>query len=258
LLLGFGISTWQAIRANQERHAADRARIEAVNAKDQAEKAEIERSKQLAISTHHEAEAETAREAESAERAIAERERDKATTLSQALTLEKQELSRQKEEQRRMRYDSDMKLVQTAWDASNVVRVRDLLNAHRPQSGEADLRGFEWHYWNRMTHSELRSLKLPPNPTKRFFIDNHAIDTAFDFAGNLVTHDTIWNTQTGIAICTLENFNRNGTRSGSTWLKFDPTGKRLAGSSYPEGQPRSSVPMPFEIGMFDAQTGKNL
>jgi len=79
LLLGFGISTWQAIRADQERHAADRARIEAVNAKDQAEKAKAEESRQLAISMQHEAEAESAREAESAERAIAEKERDKAT-----------------------------------------------------------------------------------------------------------------------------------------------------------------------------------
>ncbi len=146
LLIGVIGSAWFTFHANEQSKLADAARQTA------------EDSQQSEMSSRKQAEA--ARTSEESQRITAVQERDKALALSAALDLEKQELSRQKEEQRRMRYDSDMNLVQTAWDASNVYRVRDLLNAHRPQPGEADLRGFEWHYWNRMTHSEMRSLKL--------------------------------------------------------------------------------------------------
>jgi WD40 repeat protein len=52
-----------------------------------------------------------------------------------------------------------MNLIQAAWEASNVDRVTDLLAATTPNVGEVDPRRFEWHYWDRMCHSELRALR---------------------------------------------------------------------------------------------------
>ncbi len=137
LLFGFGISTWFAIRENQ---AAEDA------------------NKQREIAQQRTVEALAAREAEAVERASAEKERDRVSALN--VTIEKQT-----EQQRRMLYTSDMNLVQTAWEADNISRVLELLNAHRPQPGQTDLRGFEWHYWNRQCHSDIQTVKLPAAPS---------------------------------------------------------------------------------------------
>src|SRR5439155_25994871 len=62
---------------------------------------------------------------------------------------------------RRTLYASEMNLAQAAWESGNAARVLDLLRRQRPGPGEDDLRGFEWHYWNRLCRTELRTVKLP-------------------------------------------------------------------------------------------------
>jgi serine/threonine protein kinase/WD40 repeat protein len=139
LFLGFVISTWQAIVAIQERAKADWARSEAIQAKERAERAEEESSLQLAISRQHEA---------------------AAKALSQELTNEKTELNRQKEELRKSHYAASMNLIPAAWQAANTKRVAELLKEQKPVPGEIDLRGFEWHYWDRLCHPEHASRNL--------------------------------------------------------------------------------------------------
>ncbi|MHC4180329.1 MAG: serine/threonine-protein kinase, partial [Planctomycetota bacterium] len=51
-----------------------------------------------------------------------------------------------REEIRRRLYVSNMNVAQQAWQAGNVARVLDLLNRHRRESDQGDLRGFEWYY----------------------------------------------------------------------------------------------------------------
>jgi WD40 repeat protein/serine/threonine protein kinase len=51
---------------------------------------------------------------------------------------------------RRAAYVADMNLAQHAWEANNLVRTRELLDRHRPGPGQADLRGFEWYYLQRL------------------------------------------------------------------------------------------------------------
>src|SRR5262249_58774041 len=46
-----------------------------------------------------------------------------------------------------------MNLAQEAWENADVGRVEELLESHRPHSGEEDLRGFEWYYLWRISHS---------------------------------------------------------------------------------------------------------
>src|SRR5262249_14468116 len=49
---------------------------------------------------------------------------------------------------------------QTAWEVNNFTLVHELLDVTRPKQDESDLRGFEWYYWERLCHAELRSFKL--------------------------------------------------------------------------------------------------
>ncbi len=60
---------------------------------------------------------------------------------------------------RRHLYAAQMNLAQRAWDEHQVQRVRALLEDQQPKAGEIDLRGLEWHYWNRRCNPDLLILK---------------------------------------------------------------------------------------------------
>jgi WD40 repeat protein len=60
--------------------------------------------------------------------------------------------------ERRDLYAAQMNLVGQAWEAGNVVQVTRLLQEHVPQSGQEDLRGFEWFYYWRLSHQKQRTL----------------------------------------------------------------------------------------------------
>lgn len=85
-------------------------------------------------------------------RRIAEAERDKA------------EIERDRSQS--FLYIAHMSLAQRAWDETNVGRVVELLDLQRPQPGQPDLRNFEWFYLDRISHSELLSLKELTNPVR--------------------------------------------------------------------------------------------
>src|SRR5262249_18571156 len=51
-------------------------------------------------------------------------------------------------------YVADLRLVQQAWEQGQPGRARELLDAQRPEhTGGADLRGFEWYYWDRLSRA---------------------------------------------------------------------------------------------------------
>jgi serine/threonine protein kinase/WD40 repeat protein len=58
-------------------------------------------------------------------------------------------------------YASRCALIQSAWDAHDYGRVRELLAEQIPSAGQRDLRGFEWHYYDRQINGELRSVPVP-------------------------------------------------------------------------------------------------
>jgi hypothetical protein len=63
------------------------------------------------------------------------------------------------------RYIAQMILVQREYEANNHDRVRELLEVQVPrEEGVTDLRGFEWYYWQRMTHREPLTLKGHTGP----------------------------------------------------------------------------------------------
>src|SRR5262249_31144445 len=53
-------------------------------------------------------------------------------------------------------YVAQMHLVQRDYEANNITRARELLEAQVPREpGAKDYRDFEWYYWQRMTPKEL-------------------------------------------------------------------------------------------------------
>ena len=57
-----------------------------------------------------------------------------------------------------------MNLAKRAWDDANVGRAVELLDLHRPQPGQPDLRNFEWFYLDRLCHSDLLTLNGHTRP----------------------------------------------------------------------------------------------
>jgi WD40 repeat protein/tRNA A-37 threonylcarbamoyl transferase component Bud32 len=69
---------------------------------------------------------------------------------------------------RRLLYASDMNLAQQSLKLNNLGRARRLLERHRPQPGEEDLRGWEWRYLWQLTRSSAL-VTLTNRPTTRGF-----------------------------------------------------------------------------------------
>src|SRR5262249_2293867 len=78
------------------------------------------------------------------------------------VTLEKK-AQEAKESARHITYDADMQLARAAWETDNIARLLALLEKHRTQGGEEDLRSFEWDYLWRLCHSERLTLATPRN-----------------------------------------------------------------------------------------------
>lgn len=65
----------------------------------------------------------------------------------------------QRDQARALLYVADMNFAFQALKENNLVRVRDLLERHRPKPGEPDLRGWEWgHLWHESQSDEVATL----------------------------------------------------------------------------------------------------
>jgi serine/threonine protein kinase/WD40 repeat protein len=84
---------------------------------------------------------------------VANFQREEALNANAALRKAKSSLSN-------AFYAAQLNLMQNAWDADNIGRVRELLEQSKPAAGDIDLRQFEWHYWDRQSHAELQTVDL--------------------------------------------------------------------------------------------------
>ena len=89
-----------------------------------------------------------ARNAENQQRLAAQTERDKA----QAAQKEAQQARLEAEHQL---YAAKMNLAQQAWDQNNIGQLRQLLE----ETQDSPYRGFEWYYWQPLTHLALKTLR---------------------------------------------------------------------------------------------------
>ncbi len=155
LCIGAGISTWQAYRATiaeattrEQRDKAIQNERQALDAKSAESTARIAEEQARADESQQRGVAET-------QRAEAEKQRDEAQRLQQEAIARSAQLEKLSEEQRRVIYASDMNLVRLESQRGNLPRMREILHAQLPIE-QADLRGFEWHYWYRyLTQAEV-------------------------------------------------------------------------------------------------------
>ncbi len=198
LILGTTVSAWQAVRATTAEAQANANEQKAVASAAVAEEKEQD----------------------------ARKERDEVKALNEKLAAKEQQLQR-------TLYAANMKLAKVAWEESAVHQVQELIEQHRPKTGEQDLRGFEWHYLHRLCHSELLTLK------------GNYVDISPD-GKLLVTADGRGNVRLCMAQTGQELFALKGDIYGGRAF-FSPDGKRLASSTGDGG-----------VKVWDVQTGKEL
>jgi WD40 repeat protein/tRNA A-37 threonylcarbamoyl transferase component Bud32 len=83
------------------------------------------------------------------------RERQRAEKNAIMELKERQRAESVTRQSRRRLYAARINLAQQIFEEGDVARVEELLNGLRPQPGEEDLRGFEWHYLQQLAHSEI-------------------------------------------------------------------------------------------------------
>ena len=94
--------------------------------------------------------------------AVAEQQRYAATQAKESAVQEKNNAVAAREELRNTLYAAEMNLVQVAAESKQYTRAVQLLDQQRPAAGQPDLRGFEWHYWQRnFQRARLRSVEVP-------------------------------------------------------------------------------------------------
>jgi WD40 repeat protein/serine/threonine protein kinase len=84
--------------------------------------------------------------------------REEVRQLEQQGQKERRHLEESRAAARRVLYMADLNMAQLDWDNSNVSRMLDLLQRHRPRPGQEDLRGFEWYHLWRLCHLDQTTL----------------------------------------------------------------------------------------------------
>ena len=117
-------------------------------------------------------------------------------------------------------YVADINLAQQSLTAGNLGRAVQLLNKHRPQRGEPDLRGFEWGYlWQLCQGDEHTSW-----PTQEGAVQSLALSPNGDLlALGLREKVNVWNVRTQSLIKSLPK--------GAAALAFLPDGRTLVSAS---------------------------
>ena len=193
LLLGVVVSAWQAVRATQATKAESRQRLVAEAAQADAQTKQRE----------------------------AEGERSRADAQAQKAT-ENQAQSR------RLLYAADMNLAQQSLKLNNLGKARRLLERHRPQPGEEDLRGWEWRYlWQQTRSSAL--VTLTHRPVRGFSVSFSPDGTRLA-VGWTDGHVDLWDVPGRRLIRALTD--RESTHPGR--VAFSPVRNLLAATSEPK------------------------
>jgi WD40 repeat protein len=134
--------------------------------------------------------------------------------------IKEDEAKTRAEETRRVLYLAEMNLAQRECEAGNFDHVRELLGQYGSwPPGAEDLRGFEWHYLNRLAHRAVLALKGHKGMIlgMAFSPDGHRLATTD------VGVVRVWDAAGGREVLTLKG--HRGLVQGVAW---SPDGRRLA------------------------------
>jgi WD40 repeat protein len=135
--------------------------------------------------------------------------------------------------------------------------VRELLDQQRPGAGERDLRGFEWRYWDRLSHAELRTVEFGPRvfacPYAALSSDGRRFATVVmsyrpERGLSFKTALRVWDTATGKELHSVQPPSGNDSWDGSG-IRMSPDGTRFV---------RASGSPPTDVAVWDAVSGKKL
>jgi WD40 repeat protein len=166
----------------------------------------------------------------------ARREADRARASEGEATDNARLAGRHLAEATRRLYVSDLRLTQAAWEHDRAPHARELLNGQRPErTGGADLRGFEWYYWDRLCHAELSVLDTGHGEAVTRVA--YSPDGARLATGSLDGTVKVWDAD-GHEVLTLNRehsqaapYSRLRTTDGILGLCFSADGRRLAAVS---------------------------
>lgn len=125
-------------------------------------------------------------------------------------------------------YSAEMVLAAGEYENANLNRLRDILAKYIPDTGEEDLRGFEWHFLNKLLNpaGKLTTLKHEDEVWAADFSPNGKL-LATASNDNTVN---LWNVETKELLAKAE-------QKGAWKIAFYPDGKRLAVSSSSNSEP---------------------
>ena len=176
----------------------------------------------------------TAQQEEATQRGIAVQNEQEAQKERQAAVSSERKAVAARMIAERNAYNSDMLLAQRDWEAANIEHLHELLDRHRDRD---DLKGFEWFYWDRVSHSDLLTLRGHTNSVDcaTFSADGQRLASASQ-DGTV----KVWDVATG-----QESFTLEGHSATVHSVAFSPNGKWLASA----GQDKT-------VRVWDAATGR--
>jgi WD40 repeat protein/serine/threonine protein kinase len=150
----------------------------------------------------------------------ADKQRKEAKEQAKSALIARDEAKRQRDAARVNAYVAHMNLAQREWEDAHAARVLELMEGERPKPGEADLRGFEWFYLDRLCHSGLRTLNANAGRVLSVAFSRDGRRVA---AGNSDGTVTVWNAGSGQKTLALS---RQNSRVAA--VAFHADGRRLA------------------------------